>query len=168
MPSPFDASLKHVGERLSPDPYTVGDPRLCFLPQDGGTVKCWGYNDYGVLGLGDGVGQGAGDNNHRGDEPNGACPARSTTTSRVPPPRCVLTLAPALRRDGGEPPFGRPGARENGRDRQRWLLSRVRAAGKDTKAVGTCRMVHLDPPYLTQSVSLPNLSRRSTRTASSA
>jgi hypothetical protein len=39
----------------------------CFLAQDDASVKCWGYNWWGQLGLGDRV--------DRGDDPNGQCAA---------------------------------------------------------------------------------------------
>ena len=60
----------------------------CFSPQDDATLKCWGYNGNGQLGLGD--------NFNRGDDANGPCPPSSTTATLVPAPH-VLTLAPALR-----------------------------------------------------------------------
>ena len=56
--------------------------------QDDTTLKCWGYNGGGQLGLGD--------NSNRGDDANGPCPPSSTTASLAPAPR-VLTLAPTLR-----------------------------------------------------------------------
>jgi len=48
----------------------------CFSPQDDATVKCWGYNGDGQLGLGD--------DSNRGDDANGPCPPSSTTASLVP------------------------------------------------------------------------------------
>jgi len=94
-----------------------------FSPQDDTTLKCWGFNGAGNLGLGD--------HSNRGDDANGSCPPSSTTASLVPPPR-VLTLARMLSasRDGDEPPFGRPGAWEDGRSRHRWEEPYVRSAGK--------------------------------------
>jgi len=53
----------------------------CFSPQDDTTLKCWGNNGGGRLGLGD--------ISNRGDGANGPCPPSSTT---VPAPR-VLTLS---------------------------------------------------------------------------
>ena len=44
-----------------------GDTCACFA-QDDASVKCWGGNDYGALGLGDII--------NRGDDPNGECAAR--------------------------------------------------------------------------------------------
>ena len=38
----------------------------CFSPQDDATLKCWGLNIYGQLGLGD--------TSNRGDDVNGPCP----------------------------------------------------------------------------------------------
>jgi len=58
----------------------------CFSPQDDATVKCWGQNTYGILGLGD--------TSARGDDANGPCPPSSTTASLVPASG-VLTLAPS-------------------------------------------------------------------------
>ena len=40
------------------------------LPQDNGSVKCWGHNEFGQLGLGD--------VDNRGDNPYGECSDRST------------------------------------------------------------------------------------------
>ena len=57
----------------------------CSSPQDDATVKCWGSNFHGQLGLGDST--------TRGDNANGPCPPSSTTASLVPAPH-VLTLAP--------------------------------------------------------------------------
>ena len=48
-----------------------GDTRDCFS-QDGGTVKCWGYLNYGLLGLG--VPYSA-SNPTIGDAPGGDCAA---------------------------------------------------------------------------------------------
>ena len=55
----------------------------CFLTQDDETVKCWGLNDNGQLGLGDIV--------NRGDDADGPCPPSSTTASCLPTAR-VLAL----------------------------------------------------------------------------
>jgi hypothetical protein len=121
----------------------------CFSPQDDATVKCWGSNGAGQLGLGDTF--------NRGDDANGSCPPSFVTASRVPAPR-VLTLAPANAfsavlsmegrvvglsweklkpqdpecscRDGDEPAFSRPWGWEDGRSRQRWMETYVRSAGK--------------------------------------
>ena len=41
------------------------------LPQDDATVKCWGFNINGQLGLGDYA--------NRGEHANGTCPPSSTT-----------------------------------------------------------------------------------------
>ena len=59
----------------------------CFLPQDDATLKCWGLNNYGQLGLSD--------NFNRGDDANGPCPPNSTDASPVPAPH-VLTVSPAF------------------------------------------------------------------------
>jgi len=53
--------------------------------QDDATVKCWGNNGNGRLGYGDTA--------NRGDEPDGACPARPTVS--LPPPPS-LSLPPSL------------------------------------------------------------------------
>ena len=51
---------------ISSDPCTaVGDACDC-SPQDDGSVKCWGGNNRGQLGLGDKI--------SRGDNSNGKCP----------------------------------------------------------------------------------------------
>ena len=76
------------GERDSPEPCTVRDPHICASPQDDATVKCWGSNYEGQLGLGDW--------DNWGDDANGACPASSTNVFLVPAP-LVLTLAHVLR-----------------------------------------------------------------------
>ena len=60
----------------------------CFSPQDDATLKCWGYNGNGQLGLGD--------NFNRGDDANGPCPLSSTAASPLSALR-VLILTPALR-----------------------------------------------------------------------
>jgi len=57
--------------------------------------------------------------------------ARPPRLSCLPRVYSRLILLSACR-DGGEPPFGRPGAWEDGRSRQRWGLSHVRSAGKAT------------------------------------
>jgi len=67
----------------------------CFSPQDDATLKCWGYNDEGQLGLGDTL--------RRGDDANGPCPPSSTAVSLVPAPPHVLTCAAALRVQGWGP-----------------------------------------------------------------
>jgi hypothetical protein len=51
----------------------------CFSPQDDATLKCWGWNDYGQLGLGD---------KERGNLPNGPCPQSSTTALSRAAPTC--------------------------------------------------------------------------------
>ena len=67
---------------------------LSCSPQDDATVKCWGYNFYGQMGLGisdyfDG---------QRGNSLNGPCPAIPTIAPLVPAlTPCVLTFAPSLR-----------------------------------------------------------------------
>ena len=73
----------------------------CFSWQDDATVKCWGYNSAGALGLGD--------NSDRGDNTNGHCPPSSTTASLVPALR-VLTLAPAPAEMGTNLPSANLGA----------------------------------------------------------
>jgi len=61
------------------------------MSQDDATVKCWGYNSKGQLGLGD--------TSDRGDSANGLCPASPTTESLVPAvTTCVLTLGSRPRR----------------------------------------------------------------------
>ena len=57
----------------------------CLSLQDDATVKCWGYNVYGKLGLGNDV--------RWGDDANGPCPPNTTTASLFPTPR-VLTHCP--------------------------------------------------------------------------
>ena len=59
----------------------------CISPQDDATVKCWGFNLLGQLGVGD--------TSNRGYNANGPCPPSSTPASLLPAPR-VLTLVPAL------------------------------------------------------------------------
>ena len=51
----------------------------CSPPQDDATVKCWGMNAKGQLGLGD--------TSNRGDDANGPCPPSSTSASLVPAPQ---------------------------------------------------------------------------------
>ena len=95
--NPESQSLRH----LSRHPCVKGVPHQSLLdrsvilgffsPQDDATLKCWGRNNYGQLGLGDTY--------TRGDDANGHCPPNSTTASLVPAPR-VLTLTPALRVQG--------------------------------------------------------------------
>ena len=65
----------------------------CFSPQDDATVKCWGQNIYGQLGLGD--------NSNRGDDPNGPCPPTSATASRVPASCCPHVRSCSLRAEMG-------------------------------------------------------------------
>ena len=60
----------------------------CSSTQDDATVKCWGWNINGQLGLGDTF--------NRGDDADGPCPPSFTTVSLVPSAR-VLTLTPLLR-----------------------------------------------------------------------
>jgi len=107
----------------------------CVSAQDDATVKCWGSNWHGQLGLGD--------TSRRGDDANGPCPARSTTACFVPAPR-VLTLAAAPRVQrwvrtslrstwglGGRPwPSALPWP-----SAQHWRRSHMRAAGKGTQRV---------------------------------
>ena len=95
----------------------------CFSPQDDATIKCWGQSVYGQLGLGD--------TSDRGDDANGPCPPSPTTAALVPTSR-VLTIF-FVCRDGGEPAVGRPGAWEDGRNRQRRVDAHVRSAGKATQ-----------------------------------
>ena len=129
-------------------PWVKDSPQLPILnsseiPQDDATVKCWGWGASGQLGQGD--------RNNRGDGANGPCPpsptlslARSLSLSlspslslSLPPPRLscrprvssLLLLLPVCR-DGDEPHFGRPGARADGRSRQRRVWTLVRSAGK--------------------------------------
>ena len=59
-----------------------------FSLQGDATVKCWGYNVYGQLGLGD--------SSDRGDDVNGPFPSEHHHRVSMLPRR-VLTLAPALR-----------------------------------------------------------------------
>ena len=59
-----------------------------FSMQDDATLKCWGDNTVGQLGLFD--------TTSRGDDANGPCPMSPITASLVPCPH-VLTLAPGLR-----------------------------------------------------------------------
>jgi len=58
----------------------------CVSPQDDATVKCWGWNINGQLGLGH--------YSNWGVNANGLCPPSSATASLVPAPD--LTLVPAL------------------------------------------------------------------------
>jgi len=91
--------------------------------QDDATVKCWGYNGAGALGQGDTF--------NKGDDANGLCPPSSITASFKLALRFLL-LVPDLStcRDGSEPPVDRAGGWEDGRSRQRWEPTHVRAAGK--------------------------------------
>ena len=122
--------------------------RGCSSPQDDTTLKCWGANTNGNLGLGF--------KTSLGDDPNGPCPPSSTTASRVLGLRascrpCVssLLLLLSVCRDGGEPPFGRPGGWEDGRGRQLGAWPYVRSAGKaiqrEIREAGTCKVWRLNP-----------------------
>jgi hypothetical protein len=76
--------VKHLPHHsIRHQPMTPGD----FSPQDDTTVKCWGLNIDGQLGLGD--------NFNRGDDANGPCPPSSIIASFVPA-SLDPTLAPAL------------------------------------------------------------------------
>jgi len=119
------ARLQLSGANLSSFVDACPEPVNCSSSlQDDATVKCWGWGISGQLGIEDTY--------TWGDDANGSCPPKSTTASVAPGfVSSLLLLLPACR-DGGQPPFGRPGGWKDGRSRHRWRTRVVCPAGKAT------------------------------------
>ena len=115
-------------ERDSPDPNTVRSPHLILAAR---LLLAAGRRDRQVLGLERRWAAGARRHLRPGRQCQRSLPTELHHCISWAGHGCPHSCSCSCR-DGDKPPFGRPGAWEDGRSRQRWGETYVRCAGKAT------------------------------------